>query len=184
MMCGVWGEWDFPSFKFFFFIFGYLWWLLHSNLHFAVMWFPFGREALPFPLSLPKLSAYSWTGIHSWGEPGFSEMLNEIQKFNEMFYSTGWRVCVQSAWRLGNSGEGASLMEESWKISLAHWLPFLLLDLCVDFLNTSNWDNRTVPANTTSPVVEFWEYVITFLPFRLLSHPGDMLEWEGFHKTK
>ncbi|XP_042693745.1 sodium- and chloride-dependent betaine transporter-like [Centrocercus urophasianus] len=30
-------------------------------------------------------------------------------------------------------------------------------DLCVDFLNTSNWDNRTVPANTTSPVVEFWE---------------------------
>uniref|UniRef100_A0A669PQP9 Transporter n=1 Tax=Phasianus colchicus TaxID=9054 RepID=A0A669PQP9_PHACC len=30
-------------------------------------------------------------------------------------------------------------------------------DLCVDFLNSSDWDNRTVPANATSPVVEFWE---------------------------
>jgi len=54
-----------------------------------------------------------------------------------------------------------------------------LVDLCVDFLNSSDWDNRTVPANATSPVVEFWEYVITFLPFRLLSHPGNMLVWEG-----
>lgn len=73
-----------------FFIFGYLRWLPHSNLCFAVMWFPFGRELLSSsPLSLPKPSAYSWTGIHSWGEPGFNEMLNEIQKFNEMFYTTG-----------------------------------------------------------------------------------------------
>lgn len=180
--CVVWEENGIFSLFYFciFFIFGYLRWLPHSNLCFAVMWFPFGRELLSSsPLSLPKPSAYSWTGIHSWGEPGFNEMLNEIQKFNEMFYTTGWRVCVQSAWRLGNSGEGASLMEEPWKISLAHWLPFLLVDLCVDFLNSSDWDNRTVPANATSPVVEFWEYVITFLPFRLLSHPGNMLVWEG-----
>uniref|UniRef100_A0A8B9U9S6 Transporter n=1 Tax=Anas zonorhyncha TaxID=75864 RepID=A0A8B9U9S6_9AVES len=30
-------------------------------------------------------------------------------------------------------------------------------DLCVDFLNKSSLDNRTMPANATSPVVEFWE---------------------------
>ncbi|NXE46090.1 S6A12 protein, partial [Casuarius casuarius] len=30
-------------------------------------------------------------------------------------------------------------------------------DLCVDFLNSSSLDNRTVPANATSPVAEFWE---------------------------
>lgn len=62
-------------------------------------------------------------------------------------------------------------MEEPWRISLAHWLPFLLVDLCVDFLNKSSLDNRTMPANATSPVVEFWEYVITFPRFRLHSHP-------------
>ncbi|NXD09934.1 S6A12 protein, partial [Nothocercus nigrocapillus] len=30
-------------------------------------------------------------------------------------------------------------------------------DLCVDFLNSSSLDNRTMSANATSPVVEFWE---------------------------
>ncbi|XP_062423086.1 sodium- and chloride-dependent betaine transporter-like [Rhea pennata] len=30
-------------------------------------------------------------------------------------------------------------------------------DLCVDFLNSSSLDNRTVPVNATSPVIEFWE---------------------------
>uniref|UniRef100_K7GJP1 Transporter n=1 Tax=Pelodiscus sinensis TaxID=13735 RepID=K7GJP1_PELSI len=30
-------------------------------------------------------------------------------------------------------------------------------DLCVDFLNSSDSENRTVPANATSPVIEFWE---------------------------
>ncbi|NWX83816.1 S6A12 protein, partial [Nothoprocta pentlandii] len=30
-------------------------------------------------------------------------------------------------------------------------------DLCLDFLNSSSLDNRTMPANATSPVVEFWE---------------------------
>nr|XP_009678147.1 PREDICTED: sodium- and chloride-dependent betaine transporter isoform X1 [Struthio camelus australis]XP_009678148.1 PREDICTED: sodium- and chloride-dependent betaine transporter isoform X1 [Struthio camelus australis]XP_009678149.1 PREDICTED: sodium- and chloride-dependent betaine transporter isoform X1 [Struthio camelus australis]XP_009678150.1 PREDICTED: sodium- and chloride-dependent betaine transporter isoform X1 [Struthio camelus australis]XP_009678151.1 PREDICTED: sodium- and chloride- len=44
-------------------------------------------------------------------------------------------------------------------------------DLCVDFLNSSSLDNRTVPANATSSVVEFWEYVIPFPLYRLLSHP-------------
>uniref|UniRef100_A0A8B9Q8G3 Transporter n=1 Tax=Apteryx owenii TaxID=8824 RepID=A0A8B9Q8G3_APTOW len=33
----------------------------------------------------------------------------------------------------------------------------LLGNLCVDFLNSSSLDNRTMPANVTSPVVEFWE---------------------------
>lgn len=62
-------------------------------------------------------------------------------------------------------------MEEPWRISLAHQLPFLLVDLCVDILNSSRLDNRTLPANATSPVIEFWEYVITFPLFRLLCHP-------------
>ncbi|NXE03897.1 S6A12 protein, partial [Lophotis ruficrista] len=30
-------------------------------------------------------------------------------------------------------------------------------DLCVDFLNSSSLDNRTMPANATSPMIEFWE---------------------------
>ncbi|XP_010161728.1 sodium- and chloride-dependent betaine transporter [Antrostomus carolinensis] len=30
-------------------------------------------------------------------------------------------------------------------------------DLCVDILNSSSWDNRTLPANATSPMIEFWE---------------------------
>lgn len=62
-------------------------------------------------------------------------------------------------------------MEEPWRISLAHQLPFLLVDLCVDILNSSSLDNRTMPANATSPMIEFWEYVIAFPLFRLLSHP-------------
>jgi len=55
--------------------------------------------------------------------------------------------------------------------SSGHQLPFLLVDLCVDILNSSSLDNKTLPANATSSVVEFWEYVITLLLFRLLSHP-------------
>uniref|UniRef100_A0A8C0EP62 Transporter n=1 Tax=Bubo bubo TaxID=30461 RepID=A0A8C0EP62_BUBBB len=30
-------------------------------------------------------------------------------------------------------------------------------DLCVDILNSSSLDNRTLPANATSPMIEFWE---------------------------
>ncbi|KAM6284592.1 sodium- and chloride-dependent betaine transporter isoform 1-T3 [Spheniscus humboldti] len=30
-------------------------------------------------------------------------------------------------------------------------------DLCVDILNSSRLDNRTLPANATSPMIEFWE---------------------------
>uniref|UniRef100_A0A8C4UG36 Solute carrier family 6 member 12 n=1 Tax=Falco tinnunculus TaxID=100819 RepID=A0A8C4UG36_FALTI len=30
-------------------------------------------------------------------------------------------------------------------------------DLCVEFLNRSSLDNRTLPANATSPMIEFWE---------------------------
>lgn len=48
-----------------------------------------------------------------------------------------------------------------------HQLPFLLVDLCVDILNRSSWDNRTLPANATSSMIEFWEYVIVFPLFRL-----------------
>lgn len=62
-------------------------------------------------------------------------------------------------------------MERPWRISLAHKLPFLLVDLCVDILNSSILDNRTMPANATSPMLEFWEYVTAFPLFRLLSDP-------------
>lgn len=62
-------------------------------------------------------------------------------------------------------------MERPWRISLAHKLPFLSVDLCVDILNTSSLDNRTMPANATSAMLEFWEYVTAFALFRLLSHP-------------
>lgn len=48
-----------------------------------------------------------------------------------------------------------------------HQLPFLLVDLCVDILNRSSLDNRTLPANTTSSMIEFWEYVIAFPLLRL-----------------
>lgn len=48
-----------------------------------------------------------------------------------------------------------------------HQLPFLLVDLCVDILNRSGLDNRTLPANTTSSMIEFWEYVIAFPLFGL-----------------
>lgn len=48
-----------------------------------------------------------------------------------------------------------------------HQLPFLLVDLCVDILNRSSLDDRTLPANATSSMIEFWEYVIAFPLFRL-----------------
>ncbi|KAF2979743.1 hypothetical protein EK904_012767 [Melospiza melodia maxima] len=40
-------------------------------------------------------------------------------------------------------------------------------DLCVDILNRSSLDNRTLPVNATSSMIEFWEYVIAFPLFRL-----------------
>ncbi|XP_026519200.1 sodium- and chloride-dependent betaine transporter-like, partial [Terrapene carolina triunguis] len=43
-------------------------------------------------------------------------------------------------------------------------------DHCVDFLNHSNVENWTAPANATSPVTEFWEYVPRF--HTLLSSSG------------
>lgn len=48
-----------------------------------------------------------------------------------------------------------------------HQLPFLLVDLCVDILNRSSLDNRTLPVNATSSMIEFWEYVIAFPLLRL-----------------
>lgn len=48
-----------------------------------------------------------------------------------------------------------------------HQLPFLLVDLCVDILNRSGLDNRTLPANATSSMIEFWEYVTAFPLLRL-----------------
>lgn len=48
-------------------------------------------------------------------------------------------------------------------------------DHCVDFLNSSIWENKTLPPNATSSVIEFWEYVFWFsvsVPFQCSQSGG------------
>lgn len=79
-------------------------------------------------------------------------------------------------------------MEGPWRFPLAHQLPVLLVDLCVDILNRSSLDNGTLLANATSPMIEFWEYVIVFPLFRLLSHPKaaavGLSGWKAVHLSR
>uniref|UniRef100_A0A8B9GLV6 Transporter n=1 Tax=Amazona collaria TaxID=241587 RepID=A0A8B9GLV6_9PSIT len=50
------------------------------------------------------------------------------------------------------------------------------LDLCVDILNRSSLDNRTLPANATSPMIEFWEKRVLGLTDGI--HRLGSLRWE------
>ncbi|KAM9388120.1 LOW QUALITY PROTEIN: sodium- and chloride-dependent betaine transporter-like [Phaethornis superciliosus] len=51
-------------------------------------------------------------------------------------------------------------------------------DLCVDILNSSSLDNRTLPANATSPMIEFWE-VLMLLSLSLVGiHRLGTVCWE------
>ncbi|NWX17034.1 S6A12 protein, partial [Aegotheles bennettii] len=49
-------------------------------------------------------------------------------------------------------------------------------DLCVDILNSSSLDNRTFPANSTSPVIEFWEKRVLALTDGI--HKLGTVRWE------
>uniref|UniRef100_A0A8C2UA39 Transporter n=1 Tax=Coturnix japonica TaxID=93934 RepID=A0A8C2UA39_COTJA len=88
---------------------------------------------------------------------------------------TAWRKICPIFEGIGYSSLGIEIYLNIYYIIILSWALFYLFssftavlpwascnnpwnsDLCVDFLNISNWDNRTVPANATSPVVEFWE---------------------------